>query len=119
MGRKGCSKIRSGKRGSTMKKWLKSEESKKYPWLIFSSKYGFIEPDHPIKNYDIHFIEHPGAISEETVLRQVLHQKFDGFKIVDFSRVYFVGSENYFRKLKSIFMRARMELERYELSGEN
>ncbi len=105
--------------GSTMKRWLKSEGSKKYPWLIFSSKYGFIEPDHPIKNYDIHFIKDPGAISEETVLRQILHQEFNGFKIVDFDRVYFVGSENYFRKLKSIFMRAGMELERYELSGEN
>jgi|Deesub1362B_J571_1020462.scaffolds.fasta_scaffold00363_16 tetratricopeptide (TPR) repeat protein len=104
--------------GSTMKKWLKSEKAKKYPWLIFSSKYGFIEPDHPIKNYDIHFIEHPGAVSEETILRQILHQKFDGFKIVDFNKVYFVGSENYFRKLKSIFMRAGMELERYGLSGE-
>lgn len=105
--------------GSTMKRWLKSEESKNYHWLIFSSKYGFIEPDHPIKKYDIHFIKDPGAVSGETVLRQILHQEFDGFKIVDFSRVYFVGSENYFRKLKSIFMRAGMELERYELSGEN
>jgi len=97
----------------------KVEESKRFPWLIFSSKYGFIEPDHPIKNYDIHFIECPGAISEETVLRQILHQEFDGLKIVKFSKVYFVGSEGYFRKLWSIFMRAGMELEKYELPEED
>ena len=49
-----------------MKKWLESKEAKIYPWLIFSSKYGIIEPDHPIRNYDIHFIYDPGAISEKT-----------------------------------------------------
>jgi len=43
--------------GKTMRIWLALEESKKYPWIIFSSKYGFIDPDHPIKNYDIHFVD--------------------------------------------------------------
>lgn len=101
--------------GSTMKKWLASEEEKKYYWLIFSSKYGLIEPDHPIKNYDIHFIKSPGAISEETLLRQILYQKFDGFKITDFGKIYFVGSRDYFIKLKTIFMRAGIEIEKYKL----
>jgi len=45
------------------------EESKKYPWIIFSSKYGFIEPDHPIKEYDIHFRDdRKKAVSDETLL---------------------------------------------------
>ncbi len=57
-------------------------------------------------------------VSEETVLGQILHQEFGRFKIVDFDRAYFVRSENYFRKLRLIFMRAEMEPERYELSRE-
>ncbi|MHA1506236.1 MAG: DUF6884 domain-containing protein [Candidatus Asgardarchaeia archaeon] len=100
--------------GTTMKRWLNSKESKKYPWIIFSSKYGFIERDHPIRNYDIHFINSPGAVSEETLLRQIIYQKFDEIRISSFNKVYFVGSEDYFRKLKQVFARAGMELEKYE-----
>lgn len=101
--------------GSYMKEWLNSEESRKYPWLIFSSKYGIIEPDHPIRNYDIHFIRHPGAISKTTLLRQILFQEFNGLEIKNFDKVYFVGSLEYYRKLKQVFVKASMELHYYEL----
>ncbi len=101
--------------GQYMKDWLNSDESKRYPWLVFSSKYGIIEPDHPIRNYDIHFIRHPGAISETTILRQILFQEFDGLEIKNFDIVYFVGSLEYYRKLKQVFAKAGMELHYYEL----
>jgi hypothetical protein len=101
--------------GQYMKDWLNSDESKKYPWLVFSSKYGIIEPDHPIRNYDIHFIWHPGAISEKTILRQILFQEFNGLEIKNFDIVYFVGSLEYYRKLKQVFAKAGMELHYYEL----
>jgi len=58
------------------------------------------------------------VVSEETVLGQILHQKFGRFKIVDFGRAYFIRSEDYFRKLRLIFMGAEMGPERYELSRE-
>lgn len=101
--------------GDTMKNWLNSDESKTNRWIIFSSKYGFIEPDHPIKNYDIHFVKSPEAISEDTLLRQILFHEFDGFKIADFKKIYFVGTDDYYRKLRLVFLRAGKELERYEL----
>ena len=101
--------------GNIMKKWLESKEAKIYPWLIFSSKYGIIEPDHPIRNYDIHFIYDPGAISEKTILRQIIYHEFNGFKVKDFKKVHFVGSQEYYRKLKLIFAKAGMELYKYEL----
>ena len=100
--------------GDIMRKWLASEEAKKYKWLIFSSKYGFIEPDHPIKNYDIHFTKDPGAISEETLRRQILYHEFDGFRIKDFKKVYFVGSREYYIKLKLIFKSVDMEIDKYD-----
>lgn len=102
--------------GETMRRWLSKGEASKYPWLIFSSKYGLIEPDHPIRDYDIHFIRDPGAISEETILRQILYQEYNGKKITDYNEVYFVGSEEYYRKLKLIFLRAGIQLKKYVLN---
>ena len=84
--------------GDTMKLWLMLEESKKYPWIIFSSKYGFIDPDHPIKEYDIHFRDdREKAVSDETLLRQIQYHEFKyrcrSFKIKDFETIYFIGSK--------------------------
>ena len=105
--------------GDTMRNWLRLDESKNNWWIIFSSKYGFIEPDHPIKNYDIHFVRSPDAISEDTLLRQILFHEFDGLKIADFKKIYFVGTDEYYRKLRLVFLRAGKELEKYEVSKED
>jgi len=94
--------------GDHFKKWLRSESSKKYPWLVFSSKYGLIEPDHPIRNYDIE-LGREGSISEKTLLGQIIYHDF-GFKVKDFKEVYFVGSLNYYNKLKEIFKCAGIDL---------
>lgn len=94
--------------GDHFKKWLNSENSKNFPWLVFSSKYGLIEPDHPIKNYDIE-LGREGSISEKTLLGQIIYHDF-GFKVKDFKEVYFVGSLNYYNKLKEIFECAGINL---------
>lgn len=104
--------------GDTMKLWLMLEESKKYPWIIFSSKYGFIEPDHPIKEYDIHFKDdREKAVSDETLLRQILYHEFKyrcrSFKIKDFETIYFIGSKEYYGELKKVFDKANLKFEIY------
>jgi len=95
--------------GSHFKQWLDSKESKKYHWLVFSGKYGILEPEHPIRNYDIKFGE-PGSISKETIRHQILYHDFWGFKIRDFKEIYFVGSKNYYEKLLPIFQDAELAL---------
>jgi len=104
--------------GKTMRIWLTLEESKKYPWIIFSSKYGFIDPDHPIKNYDIHFVEdRDKAVSDTTLLRQIEHHEFEyngkRFKIKDFDMIYFIGSREYYDELKKIFDKVGLRFEMY------
>ncbi len=100
--------------GTTMKSWLSSTKSRDYPWVIFSSKYGFIDPDHPIKNYDINFVDDGDkAVSEETLFRQLMHHDFEcngeRFKICEFKEIRFVGSPKYYNKLKTVFDRAGLK----------
>jgi len=104
--------------GDTMKLWLMLEESKEYPWIIFSSKYGFIEPDHPIREYDIHFRDdREKAVSDETLIRQILYHEFKyrcrSFKIKDFETIYFIGSREYYEELKKVFNKANLKFEIY------
>jgi len=94
--------------GSHFKQWLDSKESKKYHWLVFSGKYGILEPEHPIRNYDIKFGED-----------QILYHDFCGFKIRDFKEIYFVGSKDYYEKLLPIFQDAGLALKFCENFNKN
>ena len=63
--------------GTTVTQWLtdKQPKLKGFPWVILSAKYGFIEPEHPIGNYDVTFLEpEKGPISDESLENQVLYQ---------------------------------------------
>ncbi|NHV97614.1 MAG: GIY-YIG nuclease family protein [Thaumarchaeota archaeon] len=106
--------------GEDFKKWLKREEADKYPWLILSAKYGFIEPDHPIGNYDVTFNdEKSGPISDETLRRQVLYQERLGRPLRSFSKIYVIGSSTYFEKVKNAFKETGAEVLRYNFTTED
>jgi len=63
--------------GSTFQ-WLEKNKQKvkNFPWIILSAKYGFIEPEHPIHNYDVTFNQpKTGPISVESLKNQVLYQR--------------------------------------------
>jgi len=82
-------------------------------WYIFSSKYGIIEPDYLIENYDIHFIrDSDKAIPEHMLLRQIIK-----YGIHKAKNVYFVGSDDYYDKLKRIFEKAGIVLRRFRFSN--
>jgi hypothetical protein len=59
--------------------WAESEavqlEKKGFRWVILSAKYGFLEPWHPIANYDIPMEDADVAISPETLKAQTRQVK--------------------------------------------
>ena len=99
-------------KGSTFLKWLlfvKDMESKGnyIDWYIFSSKYGIIKPHKIIKNYDIHFIRNEDqAISEDKLIKKIKKQ----FSPKKYTGICFVGSDEYYKKLKDIFKKANIDL---------
>ncbi|MBW9221704.1 hypothetical protein KKP97_01460 [Methanothermococcus sp. SCGC AD-155-C09] len=98
-------------KGSTFLKWLlfvKDKESKgEYiDWYIFSSKYGIIKPYKEIENYDMHFINNADqAISEDELIEKIKKLSQKNYK--DF---YFIGSDEYYMKLKDIFKKEKIDL---------
>ena len=91
-------------------------------WVILSAKYGFIEPDHPIHNYNVAFnYEETGPISILSLIRQAAYQKRrwrisckgDGEgsrcapsikKLIDFDKVYvYTNNIYYLLAVASIF----------------
>lgn len=105
--------------GKTFKKWVDSEQSKKCLWIVFSSRYGFIDSDHPIKNYNLHFVRDGDyAISENFLIYQIENEYFEchevKFKIKDIPNIYFIGSKEYYSKLKEIFKKCGIELKFYD-----
>ena len=95
-------------RGRHFREFLKfierMEKSEDVRWLILSAKYGFIEPWHPISDYDITFGQE-GAITDDMLRRQVLHRLFwaDKKPLSDFEEVLFYGPETYYEKVKKAF----------------
>jgi len=89
-------------------KWLDSNEieSKQFRWLILSAKYGYIEPWHPIGNYDVTFDdEKTGPISDETLYSQVMFQKRwkNDTPLSDFKVVVCFGGKTYIEKVRKSF----------------
>jgi len=85
--------------------WLEENEaeSKGFRWLILSAKHGYIEPWHPIGNYDVTFNdETTGPISDDTLHSQVMYQKrwSDNCPLRGFKVVRCFGSRTYVEKVR-------------------
>ncbi|OYT43844.1 hypothetical protein B6U84_05415 [Candidatus Bathyarchaeota archaeon ex4484_40] len=83
--------------------FIKPKEKQGVRWLILSAKYGFLEPWHPISDYNVSFNDpNSGPISDETLRKQVSYQKRwrDKKPLKDFVKV-FVYAENdvYYEKV--------------------
>lgn len=96
--------------GNSFKKfveWLdkNSWKEKGYQWVILSAKYGYIEPWHPISNYNVTFNdESTGPVSDETLYRQVMFQDIlPNKKLKDFKTLICIGSYVYIEKIKKSF----------------
>jgi len=87
-------------------------EEKGFRWIILSAKYGYIEPWHPISNYDVTFNDkETGPISDETLYSQVMYQKRWGKKrLRDFKTIICFGSQIYLEKVHSSFRDAHAQI---------
>lgn len=101
---------RKAYRGRTVTDWIGKCELKpsSCPWVILSAKYGFIEPDHPIGDYDVTFSRpETGPISDESLRGQVLYQRrlLCGEKrsLRSFKYVAVRGSAEYVKKTRLAF----------------
>lgn len=93
-------------RGGEITEWVRNPESLTARWLILSAKYGFIEPDHPISNYDVTFNDSTtGPITDSSLQGQVDHQTRwdDGIHLRSFKRVVVHGSGAYLKKTRDAF----------------
>jgi hypothetical protein len=100
-------------------KWAEESrlEKRGFTWFILSGKYGFIEPWHPISNYDI-AIDDEGAfpITEDTLFHQTRQKRhrntMEGdaeYTLADFRRILCVGcSEAYIDRIKKAFAGAEI-----------
>jgi len=107
--------------GRTVKDWLRKCQPKlsNYPWVILSAKYGFIEPEHPIGNYDVTFSKlRSGPISDASLKNQVHYQpRFLGNQerlLRDFKHVAVKGSSTYLEKAKLAFTDTSAEVRNFK-----
>jgi len=80
-------------------------EARGFRWIILSAKYGFIEPWHPIGNYDVTFHdERTGPISDDTLYSQVMYQeRWGGVRLKDFRVICCFCSQTYMDKIIKSF----------------
>jgi hypothetical protein len=93
-------------RGQEITSWLATPESRTARWVILSAKYGFIEPEHPIYNYDVTFNDpRTGPITDDALRAQAEHQTrwSDHVPLRRFSRVIVHGTDTYLRRTRAAF----------------
>ena len=88
-------------------------ENKNFNWIIFSGKYGFIEPEHPIAYYDV-YLGNPNQypISLETLQNQARQMRwwrdnrnnFKKIKLINFKKIVCVNCDLiYIKSIKKCF----------------
>jgi uncharacterized protein (TIGR02757 family) len=104
---------REAYQGDDFRQWLKDPLADKCRWLVLSAKYGFIEPNHPISNYNVTFsMPETGPISDETLINQVEHQCRwkDKKPLRSFRKIAVRGKPTYLRKVKTAFGRTQASI---------
>jgi len=103
----------------------KCEKLNSFSWVVLSAKYGFIEPEHPIGNYDVTFPKpYPktetsadtGAMSPESLRRQVAHQGRNiGGKqfLMEFDNVVVLGGQVYADAVRGAFGKEPVDFKRF------
>ena len=103
--------------GQAITSWLRQPESQTARWLILSAKYGFIEPDHPINNYDVTFNDPgTGPVTLDALRAQIEYQVrwADRIPLRSFSQIIVYGSASYESVCRRAFGATRL-VRRHEL----
>ncbi len=92
--------------GDAITSWLADDRASEERWLILSARYGFIDPDQPIENYDVTFkLPATGPITDDALAAQVRYQVrwVDAVPIRQFTRVVVHGHNDYFDRVRLAF----------------
>ena len=92
--------------GDAIRSWLADPRASTERWLILSARYGFIDPDQPVENYDVTFkLPSTGPIPDDALAAQVRYQVrwADAVPIRQFSRVVVHGHRDYFDRVRAAF----------------
>jgi hypothetical protein len=92
--------------GDAIRSWLGDPRSSTERWLILSARYGFIDPDQPIENYDVTFkLPSTGPIPDDALAAQVRYQVrwADAVPIRQFTKVVVHGHRDYFDRVRTAF----------------
>jgi hypothetical protein len=98
--------------GEYFKEWLEKSiwnqrlNERSWRWIILSGKYGFIEPEHPISDYDVNLLEAVhGPISRESLIGQANRQTRwpDCLHLCDFKEIVVHASTGYVQVVREIF----------------
>ena len=98
--------------GDNFKQWIEKDINnpkltvKGFRWIILSGKYGFIEPEHPISDYDVN-LNNPahGPMSKESLTGQAHKQpRFDDKLLLnEFKEIVVHASDSYLQVVREIF----------------
>ena len=104
--------------GQSFDTWRNSPQARASPrWLILSAKYGFLDPDHPICDYDVTFSDpRTGPIDDATLAGQAAHQTrwADAVPLRDFDRVVVIGSREYLTRTRRAFEPLEIPVEEWD-----
>lgn len=92
--------------GDAIRSWLADPRASTERWLILSARYGFIDPDQPVENYDVTFkLPSTGPIPDDALAAQVCYQVrwADAVPIRQFRRVVVHGHRDYFDRVRAAF----------------
>jgi N-glycosylase/DNA lyase len=92
--------------GDAIRSWLADPRASTERWLILSARYGFIDPDQPVENYDVTFkLPSTGPIPDDALAAQVRYQVrwADAVPIRQFSTVVVHGHRDYFDRVRAAF----------------
>lgn len=92
--------------GDAIRSWLADPRASTERWLILSARYGFIDPDQPVENYDVTFkLPLTGPIPDDALAAQVRYQVrwADAVPIRQFTRVVVHGHRDYFDRVRTAF----------------
>lgn len=101
-------------------RWLEEvgAESQGFRWLILSARYGYVEPWHPIEDYDVTFDDpQTGPVPDEALYAQVMFQTRwrDRKPLRDFRMVIYSGSTTYGKKVRTSFRALPVEVRALQL----
>lgn len=105
---------RDAYQGEAIRNWRADTRSSTDRWLVLSARYGFIDADQPIENYDVTFSNTgTGPITKDALRAQVLGQTrwSDKMPIGRFRRVVVHGGEHYVKNVRAAFVDAEIVIE--------